>query len=409
VLPHELAHAVARHAAAGPFGVPGKLFGLMPEPVLIEGTAVALEPLARGELTVDQWARAAHEAGVAPPLSSLLGPGFFGSNQALAYTLAGSFLRFVLDSYGADGLRAVYRSGDVERSLQRDFASLERDWKAALQQVPLSAHAAELARLRFERPSVLAQVCPHEVAALGSQLSAALAAGDLDRAGAKCREILDIDPHDTSTRATLASTLARLGDFAGAQEIADALSAPPRAPWPTLTYVHSQIADARYAQGNYASAAQGYRELLQAPQGEDQLRQLEVKLLGLSAGDPARQLIQELMVADNRPDSRVAMHLIHALYAAETGALAPYLEARQLLQAERHDLALPLLRQALEAGLPGELLRLEALRIACLAAFVQGSLDEAEAFAQTLRDDPAASLADQALAQDYLARIAFRR
>ncbi|HEX6244094.1 MAG TPA: hypothetical protein VFZ61_24430, partial [Polyangiales bacterium] len=162
VLAHELAHVVARHAASGPFGVPGKLFGMVPEPTLVEGLAVALEPVSRDELTPHQWAKAAKQAGVAPPLARLLGPAsFLAQNQALAYTLAGSFLRYVLDTYGADKVRQVYGSGDVPGTLSRSFAELERSWNKFLEQQALPAQAAALARLRFERPGVFSQVCPH--------------------------------------------------------------------------------------------------------------------------------------------------------------------------------------------------------------------------------------------------------
>ncbi|MEY4515598.1 MAG: hypothetical protein RLZZ450_7720, partial [Pseudomonadota bacterium] len=173
VLPHELAHVVARLAASGPFGVPGRLGGLVPEPTLVEGMAVALEPHARDELTVHQWAKAAQQSHLAPPLESLLGASFFGANQQLAYTLAGSFLRFVLDTKGPAAVRRVYQLGSVERGLGKPLPALEKDWRAFLETVPLPARGAALAALRFERPGVWSQVCPHLVERLEGELGAA--------------------------------------------------------------------------------------------------------------------------------------------------------------------------------------------------------------------------------------------
>jgi tetratricopeptide (TPR) repeat protein len=411
VLAHELAHVVARHASRGPFGVPGRLGGLLPEPTLVEGMAVALEPHARDELTPHQWARAAQSEKLAPPLSALLGVSFFGTNQALAYTLAGSFLRFVLETRGADTLRRVYASGSVERVLKKPLASLEREWRAHLAQVPLPERAAALARLRFERPSVLSQVCPHVVEGLEGELGAALNGGDLPRAIDKCREVLAIDPRDSGTRATLAAVLAHKGQEQLALAELAKLAAAPRAPSPTLSRVRTALADASFAGGDYERAAAGYRALLEQPQPEADLRQLEVKLLALAAGEPARSLLRELMTGEpfRGAEPRTAMHLIGELAPLRQDGLALYLEARQLTSAGRHDFAQALLREALVRGLPTPRLRTEALRMHAHACFITGQLGEADALASELERREGGSLAEQLEARDLRARIAFRR
>ncbi len=411
VLPHELAHVVARHAARGPFGVPGRLFGLVPEPTLVEGMAVALEPHARDELTAHQWAKAAQAAKVAPPLERLLGAGFFGANQALAYTLAGSFLRFVLEQYGSAALRQVYAQGSVEAALHKPLRALEQAWRAYLERVPLPARAAALARLRFERPGVLSQVCPHLVERLEGELGAALGAGDLERALESCRAVLAVDSKDTGSRATLVGLLARMGqDRAAAAELTR-LKGPPAAPTPVLARAKSALADASFQRGRHREAEASYRALLAEPQPENELRQIEVKLLALEAGEPARSLLRELLLSDTPRgnDGRVAVHLIRELAAVRSDGLAPYLEARQLLGADRHDLALSLLRAALAHGLPTERLRVEALRMHALASFVTGSLGEAEAVAAELERREGATLAEQQEAKDWRERITFRR
>jgi hypothetical protein len=414
VLAHELAHVVARNAASGPFGVPGHLGGLIPEPTLVEGMAVALEPAPREELTPHQWAKAAHRAGVAPKLSSLLGPNFFGTNQALAYTLAGSFLGFVLETQGNAQLRRVYRMGDVERALGKPFAELEKSWLGWLENIPLPEPAAALAKQRFERPGVFSQVCPHALERLAQELSAALSSGDLERAVGKCRDVLAIDPHDTGTRATLAGTLARIGDARAADQELASLIGPPAAPRPTIAHARTSMADARFMRGDFTGAEHAYRALLDEPQSEGELRQLEVRLLALEAGEPTRHLLGELLIGGpmasvGGPDPRTAMHLIHALYPARNDGLAHYLEARQLAGADRHDLAHPLLREAILRGLPTRRLRVEALRLRALSAFVIGAYDDARASQEQIAALPDVSLADTIEARDFIARVDFRR
>ena len=411
VLAHELAHVVARHIAKGPFGVPGKLGGLIPEPTLVEGLAVAVDPSSRDELTPHQWAKAAKAAGVAPALSALLGPRFLAQNQALAYTLAGSFLRYVLDTYGAEKVRRIYRTGDVPGSLGKSFRALESDWEAKLALLPLPPQAAALARLRFERPGLFSQVCPHQIEQLEGELGAALAAGDLKRARERCGEVLKIDPGNSGTRATYAGTLAQAGDLKGAQQQLTLLQGPPSAPSPTIARARTLVADARFMVGDHRGALSAYRELLQLPQSEPELRQLEVKLLALEAGEPTSSIVGELLIGQaGRPqDQRVAMHLIQRLFALRKDGLAHYLEARQLLFAGRHDLAHPLLEAALARGLASRRMKLEAHRSAAIAAFVVGALDDARGHAQAIREDAEASLAEQLEGDDLLTRIEFRR
>ncbi|MET0287912.1 MAG: hypothetical protein ABW352_25710, partial [Polyangiales bacterium] len=409
VLAHELAHVVARHASTGMFGVPGKLGGLLPEPTLVEGMAVALEPVAREELTAHQWAKAAFASDIAPPLSSLLGVSFFGQNQALAYTLAGSFLRFVLDTRGAEALRKTYARGSVEEGLGEPFAKLEAEWKKYLGAIALPPRAAALAKQRFERPGVWSQVCPHLVEQLEGELGAALSAGDFVRALEKCNAVLTIDPAATSVRTTRVALLAQRGALLDASQELKQLEG--HAPTPVITRAKVALADAAFVRGEYTRAEAAYRALLDDPQSEGDSRQLEVKLLAASAGEPARSLLRDFLVGQpfGGQDARLGVHLIRELALVRGDGLAPYLEARQLRGSQRYDVVLSLLRTAQQRALPSERLRREALRMQVQAAFITGALSEAEALASQLAQGEEASPADQLVAKEWLERVAFRR
>lgn len=411
VLAHELAHVVARHAASGPFGVAGHLGGLIPEPTLVEGLAVALEPTARDELTPDQWARAAHDAKVAPSLQALLGPSFLGQNQALAYTLAGSFLRHILETRGSGKVREIYRRGDVPSVLGASWQTLEAEWKRALSRVPMPSQSSDRAKARFERPGVFAQVCPHTVERLDAELSGALAAGDTTRAIEKSRAVLDIDPNDNGTRASLVGTLARAGQLTEAQSELSRLEGPKPAPLPVIARARLGIADAAMQRGEHTLAAEIYRALLQEALPEAELRQIEVKLLGLESGEPTRRWISELLIGHEgrANDTRVLMHAIHEIQNAREDGLGAYLEARQLSSASRHDLAFPLFALGLKRGLATERLRDEALRMHALSAFNAGAFDAAEASFKALLERREQRLSERIEAKDWLARIAFVR
>ncbi len=410
VIAHELAHVVARHAARGPFGIAGYLGGLIPEPTLVEGLAVALDPTSRDELTPHQWARAAQLANVAPSLETLLGASFFGSNQALAYTLAGSFLGHVLETRGKETVREIYRRGDVVAVLGRPWKALETEWRSALESVPLPAHARSLAEARFERPGVFSQICPHTVERLESELSGALSAGDTARAITKCRAVLEIDPNDTGARATLVASLARAGDAQAAHTELKRLQGPPSAPSPVVSRARTGLADAMFLRGAFKAAEAAYRELLLDPLPEAELRQIEVKLVGLEAGDPTRRWVGELLIgsAGRAVDTRSAMHAIGEIRALRSDGLGIYLAARQLSAAGRHDLAVPLFSKALREGLPTRRLRVEAHRQLGVSAFKARDYGTAQASFAAVAALPDATLAEKIEAQDWTERLAYR-
>jgi hypothetical protein len=407
VLAHELAHVVGRLASDGVFGVPGRLGGLIPEPTLVEGLAVALDRSVSDELTPHQLAAAAHGLRIAPPLAELLGPRFLAQNQALAYTLAGSFLGFVGERYGAEALARVYRTADYAGTLGKPLDTLEGEWRVFLAGLPSSDAARALAEQRFERPGVLSQVCPHDVEAREAELGDAVAARDLTAVVARADEVLAIDPTAHGARIAKLSALGALGDPGRATAELAALG-DLRAPRTVLARARLALADAELARGERNAAGQAYLQLLDAPDSEAELRQREVRLMAATSPGDAGHELAALLVGSGgaAPEPRVAMHHVARLDRLRRDGLAPYLEARQLMAAERHDLALTRIRDAHTRGLPSQRLRTEALRMQLACAFTQGALDEAEACCTLLEELGGAPARE---ARDYRERVALRR
>ncbi|HEY0713376.1 MAG TPA: hypothetical protein VGF45_11930, partial [Polyangia bacterium] len=168
-LRHELAHVFA-----GAFGDP--LFGIalrwrLPLPRLsgglIEGIAEAADygdP--NGRATVHQEARAMIEAGLAPPLAKVVGAGFSTLSGPRAYTIAGSFTHYLLATFGAEKLRAVYQSGgDFAGVYGRSLDALEADWRKFVTNQPLDEQDKARAKERYRRPAIFQKVCARDIAA----------------------------------------------------------------------------------------------------------------------------------------------------------------------------------------------------------------------------------------------------
>jgi hypothetical protein len=372
-LAHEIAHVVAGNLAPGPFRVAARLDGLWPEASLIEGMAVAAAWDADDGMTPHQWARAMVDLGLAPRVSALLGVGFLGQPKERAYTLAGSFLRFIRDTKGSRAVRDIYRAGTVD-AIGESLEALETQWLAFVRSVPLPVEARALASHRFARGSIFSTVCPHQVANLRLAAQGDLAANDVAAALTTCRALLEVDTADTWARTTLVSTLSRVGRLAEAAHEMKGLLGPPAAPRPNIWAARHAIADAAWGGGDLSRARRLYRELLEDHQPEDVTRLLEVKLLAVESEQGQRDLLFALLVGQGgvAPDAATAVHLARELELIRPDGLGVYLEARQLFLAERFAVAARLMARARTAGLPTKLLRIAALRVEAICRFVGG-------------------------------------
>ncbi len=193
VLTHELAHVVAGAWADNPLHVPLR-HGWLPDALTIEGMAVAAEWPMRGGLDPHQWARAARQLGKAPSLAQLRSPGgFLRQNNDLAYTIAGSLLRWVRDERGPAALQTLYRDGDLEGALKLPLAEIERQWLAYIEnpaQTPLSEADLERARARFEPAGLFDRTCALCVGRQHEQIDRARRVGQARKATALCEDLL---------------------------------------------------------------------------------------------------------------------------------------------------------------------------------------------------------------------------
>ena len=172
-LRHEMAHVFAGAFGDRFFGIALAVTWKGPLPVprlamgLVEGVAEAADFTdPDGGSTTHQEAAAIIADGRAPPLADVIGAGFSTLSGPRAYTLAGSFCRFLLDTRGAERLRALYHSaGDFTSTYGQPLGALEAEWRRFLAQQPMSAEQRARAREQFRRPAIFKKVCAREQAA----------------------------------------------------------------------------------------------------------------------------------------------------------------------------------------------------------------------------------------------------
>lgn len=345
VLGHEIVHAVLSVAGRGPFAVSATWGGLVPNPGIIEGAAVALAWDIRDELDPDQWSRIMLDRGELPTAEALMSLRFSSLPARRAYMAAGSLVRFLIATRGMGSLLDAYASGTID-----GLGALETEWHAHLQEVAVTLHERGVAEVALAQPSIFSAVCPHALAELRADLQGDAAARDDARMLATCRAILDIDEGEAQARAALVGALARSGKREEALAELEALRAAMTAPKPIVAAALEAFADANWSLGRFEEAAEAYDELLALPRTDGPARQSEVKKLALAGNATERDLIHQMLLG--RSSSAVAVHIARALATTRDDGLGPYLEARQLVGQSEYALALPLLEEAKERGLP---------------------------------------------------------
>lgn len=159
VLRHELVHVIARE-----FGMP--VLNASPNIALIEGLAVALESPRNTQATIHQIIAAQPELPPASRMRRLMSPtGFYALSGTLSYTLAGSFVDWLLHEYPVGKFKAAYRSGRVQAGYEEDFESLIAGWHEFLRDVQVDDSQLAVSSRVFSAPGIAEKSCVFHISA----------------------------------------------------------------------------------------------------------------------------------------------------------------------------------------------------------------------------------------------------
>ncbi|MBX7099553.1 MAG: hypothetical protein K1X89_17690 [Myxococcaceae bacterium] len=367
VAKHELMHALAGPLGAPPFGVTATLFGLAPNPGLVEGLAVAGDdPI--DELTLHEWAAAMKKQSLLPDARTLFSlEGFYAAPPSRAYTAAGSFIRWLGDTHGPEPLRDVYRDGDFQRAYHQPLGALVGEWEKFLDAVPLEPAAVAQAFARFHRGSLFERACAREVASLSKEAHEQLSS-DPETAAQTFHRCGLLQPDEPGHALMEAQALARAGRRGDALALLASLAGAVKGKPALSAEVAMARADLEQARGEAALAKARLDEILTFEPSAPMERTARVKLLALAdekVGDSIYAYFKS-----GKDDVKLLV-LREALARAPRHPILSYLLGRRLAQAGAPTLALPYLRDALDGELP-EKVRLEALRLTIEAHYLAG-------------------------------------
>lgn len=372
VLGHEVAHVVAGRLAPNPLAVPLR-WGVVPDLPVVEGLAVAAAFVADGP-SPHEWSLAMLRAGLpADPTALWRTDAFLLAQAPRAYTLVGSFLRFVWERYGIPAIQDLAAGRSLEEATGREPADLMHEWREHLEDVAGPTVDPDLVRRasgRFEGPGVLGRRCPVDIARLVAAADRAENAGDLACALREVEAALSLDPDNRALARRERLLRARVRDARVAPEglelapedqdrVQDLVAAAD-----ALALVAAERGEAppprvRAALDRAASLSS------RGPEG----RAVEARLAALDLPPvAARAVLAVLAGGDNHP----AWTLAEAAAWAPEAWLLHYLLGRALVGEGEYASAVRHLRLALAFRLPSQAVEFEAHRSLGEAAFWLG-------------------------------------
>lgn len=388
VLTHELAHVFASRFGAAPFGVPLR-HGIMPDAVLIEGMAVAAEWPHPGGLDPHQWTRAMRALHLAPRLEALFSTsGFFSQSSDRAYTLAGSFLRWLIETRGMAVAQRLYHSADIEEATGQPLAALVPAWEAYVDDAarhPLSADDRERAQARFEKPGLFHRPCALEIGRCTERAEGLWRRAKDREASVVWRTLMDrlhgavAGSLEPELNLGWADALARIADRPAARRLVDTVLAE-------TSLNRLQRAQALIVRGDLAlqstdvaAALADWDAAARLPLGHAALRTLEVKrhLAVLPAGLP---IVQRLF-ASGAPYTEIEPVLAELRATLPGDPVARYLLGRFDVLHGPGQSGAETLRAVLPELTTAEL-RAETLRLVALDLARQGAVEDLARWSQ---------------------------
>jgi len=271
--------------------------------------------------------------------------------------------------------------------------------------VTLDERVMGVAEQRFDRPSVLFRRCPHVIDEALDDAAELQGAGDYTGAVAIYREILDLDPDNTTARFGVAGCHAGQGQLDEARAQLEAIAADERLTVATRDAAREELAELMLRDGRRSEAKADFSALAERAVRTSRRRTLQ--LLARYADDPlgGATLLALLIGRTPRGPSDVAALDHMGRWRAETDDGTPsYLMARQYFNDRYFTDALEHLDAALARGGLLPEVEAETYRLQLVAACAVGRLEDATQALEAYVAHPVVSPSRAAYHRSLLAR-----
>lgn len=403
LLAHELAHVFTEPFGAGPLRL-SMQNGVGVNMGLVEGIATAADWPA-GELDPHLASAAMRQLDIAPDIRGLVGAsGFWSQSSGKAYTLMGSFVAFLVDEHGIEKFKLVYADGDFQRAYGQPAGALVSEWEAFLDELEVTDLQLQIARYRYERPSIFGKTCARTIGELRRQAGLAAGRGEGEVALEIYKEILGYEPGNTSYELAYVRLLIELERADEALGMLDEMRARELVPSQAAA-IDQLRADIFWRRDQFERARALYETCQQVGVLDGTRRMLQVKESMLAAERRGSQALIRAYLLEE-PDAGVAI-FFPMKWASEhpEDPLANYLIGRQLWGRAQWEHARMYLELA-ASSLKPELLRLEARHMLAQVYYHLGQDEDAKELLEELARAPWSRL--QTEADEFTRRVSWR-
>ncbi len=387
VIKHEMAHVFTAAFGAGPLKLSVR-YGVFFYPALIEGVAVAADWV-RGELTPHEWSRAMLDIKGTPDPEQILGPlGFFKHSGWTAYTIAGSFSRYLIETYGIASYKKAYGRATFAEVYRKPLQQLSTEWKQYLRQnVKLGVREAKQAAYRFRRyRSIFVRTCPHAIAALNQKVSRLRRSGARYSAIRVQEKICSFAPRSYQRLRLLQLHVQTKQYKKAVQQIKRMLKDFPAKNYPVVhSRIRRQAGLIAYRRNQLNLAKQHYLIASQQHLSLSEMRHLLVALYALKHSAVTDVIMRYIAPTGSRTARLLALQAASLRNPKEP--MLAYLLGRRLYFASQYKAAIPLLQKA-AAGFQKLPLRMESLRLHASSHFYLGLYAQAAQLYQNLSKLP---------------------
>jgi tetratricopeptide (TPR) repeat protein len=375
VLEHEMAHIFASTMSQTFLRMPLR-FGLIPDMTIVEGTAVAFA-FHGDPFSPHETARALIELKLMPALKDMLHPtGFLLKHAGVSYTVAGSFVKFLLEKKGLDAIKILYGEGLLEKSSGLAVTEFEKEWhEFLLLSSDFRIPEKKLLNLKedLSQKGVLFRVCPNEVAVLKRESRNLELMKKYKEAKEIQKKIVDYRAHDAVELSGFLELCLLSGDFdQGIMEAENAfnnqdLSAADR---DLLRFFYGDIL---WEKGESEKAHQIYLSLIDSSLDDDLLRSAIIKARLHSIKEIEIDLREYLL---KKSDPLTRAHLIvRIMLRGQDNACVRYLAGRYFFLRENYKNAYYFLSSI--GGIEDFPVQKESSRLVLISLFKTGQFDKA--------------------------------
>jgi len=389
VLKHELVHVMA-----GEFG--NNVLKLSPKIGLLEGIAVAVDW--RGQrYTPHQWSKVMIEMGIAPEIQDIVGFGFWYSSAEVSYTLMGSFSRYLIDNYGVEKFKSVYKTGNFS-IYGKNVDELSKEWQEFIKTVQTPPETKSIAQARFSRPGIFQAMCPRKVAEIKNRGYENFENDNYFGARNDFSEALSYNNSDPSLINWLAYSHYYNSNFARSLEIANGSNVGSQLDKDLLANLKG---NSLWQMGYSKKALEIFKNLLNQQLPDSTKRELEIKITAISGNSRVQEGIKQFF--GTRDKVLQLAHLQNAIQADPLFAPSYYLKGRFFFNEGEYEKAIPNLIRAYLLELDTNRLTNENLRILGISLFAKGNYDQSIAtFEELIRNEQ--NEAAKQYAKDFIGR-----